>query len=63
MSTPTYRAQCRTFKAFKEMADLPGNVATSLEHPTAKLRLLPNYRDAGSLALRKAVADFVRGQK
>jgi hypothetical protein len=45
------------------MADLPGNVATSLEHPTAKLRLLPNYRDAGSLALRKAVADFVRGQK
>jgi hypothetical protein len=62
-TTATYRAQCRTFKIFKEMSGLSGNVATSLEHPIAKLRLLPNCRDADSLALRKLVADLVRGQK
>ena len=59
-----YRAQCRTFAVCREFLGAPaGDLATGMDHPILYFRLLPPYRNAYSLALRKRVADIVRAQR
>jgi hypothetical protein len=55
-----YRVQCKTAGILRDLWQLPENVATTPEHPLMFFRLLPAYRCAKSLALRKMVADKMR---
>jgi hypothetical protein len=62
--TPTYLAQVRTFTVVRELLKIPdGNIVTTGNHPLTYFRLLPKYRCAYSLALRKRVADIVRASR
>jgi hypothetical protein len=61
---PVYRAQCKTFAICREFLGTPsGDLATGADHPIMYFRVLPAYRNAYSLALRKRIADIVRAKR
>lgn len=61
---PVYRAQCATFAICREFLGAPsGDLATGPDHPILYFRVLPPYRNAYSLALRKQIADIVRAKR
>lgn len=56
-----YKVQCKTYSILlKNIWNLPHNLATSMNHPMMLFRLVPAYRCAESIQLRKMVADKVR---
>jgi hypothetical protein len=59
-----YRVQCRTFAICREFLGAPsGDLATGTDHPILYFRVLPPYRNAYSLALRKKIADLARAKR
>lgn len=61
LNRPVYKAQVHTFNILRELLFLPGGaLVTSGDHPIAHFRVLPQYRNATSAALRNAVAARVR---
>jgi hypothetical protein len=55
-----YKVQCKTASVLKNIWNLPHNLATDMNHPMMLFRLVPAYRCAKSIQLRKMVADKVR---
>ena len=55
-----YKVQCKTASVLKNIWNLPHNLATTTDHPMMLFRLVPAYRCAKSIQLRKMVADKVR---
>lgn len=55
-----YKVQCKTASVLKNIWNLPENLATTTDHPMMLFRLVPAYRCAKSIQLRKMVADKVR---
>ena len=55
-----YKVQCKTASVLKNIWNLPDNLATTTDHPMMLFRLVPAYRCAKSIQLRKMVADKVR---
>jgi hypothetical protein len=55
-----FKVHCKTFAVLQNLWQLPENLATRPEHPVTLFRLVPAYRCAKSLAIRKMVADKVR---
>jgi hypothetical protein len=61
LNRPVYKAQVKTFNIARGLLGLPdGDLATSGNHPVSEFRVLPKYRTAQGLALRKRVADIAR---
>ena len=59
-----YKVQVRTFNVLRELLQLPdGDLVTAGNHPLMHFRVLPKYRTAYGLALRKRVADIVRASR
>lgn len=59
-----HRVQCHTFAICREFLGAPsGDLATGTDHPILYFRVLPPYRNAYSLALRKKIADLVRAKR
>ena len=58
-----FKVHCKTFALLKDLWQLPENLATKPEHPVTLFRLVPSYRCAKSLAIRKMVADKVRATR
>lgn len=63
-----YSVQCRTFEVLREILGIAEigkdqGYATGPNHPFVHFRVLPAYRDAYSLKLRKAVADRMRARR
>jgi hypothetical protein len=55
-----YKVKCKTASVLKNIWNLPENLATTTDHPMMLFRLVPAYRCAKSIQLRKMVADKVR---
>jgi hypothetical protein len=55
-----YKVQCKTYSILLNIWNLPDNLATTPDHPIMLFRLVPAYRCAKSIQLRKMVADKVR---
>jgi hypothetical protein len=61
---PVYKTQVHTANIARQILNLPsGNLATRADNPILYLRLLPAYRCAYSLRLRKQIADIVRDSR
>lgn len=64
LNRPVYKAQVHTANIARGLLAMPaGDIATTPAHPIMLLRLLPAYRCAASLALRKRIADIVRASR